>query len=86
MSMTDTRIASYLEQLHHLATMANADLLKSFLKAGLPSSTYYRAINGTELRYDTATKVASVLRRTIKEQAHVAPGAAPSPQREPAFG
>jgi len=33
----------------------------------VPSSTYYRTINGAELRYETATKVASFLRRIIKK-------------------
>jgi hypothetical protein len=79
MSMTiepPLRLTSYLEQLHALAILAGADLLKAFLAAGLPSSTYYRAINGTELRYDTATKVASVLRSQLKKSgaSHVAQG------------
>lgn len=78
------RITSYLEQLHAMSTMAGVDLLWSFLKADLPSSTYYRAINGTELRFETATKVASVLRNQIKLKAngssHVASGTETAPQ------
>lgn len=78
------KITSYLEQLHAMATFAKVDLLWAFLAADLPSSTYYRAINGTELRFETATKVASVLRSkirtTAKEERHAAPGTTPTPE------
>lgn len=82
-------MTSYLEQLHAMSVLAGVDLLWSFLKADLPSSTYYRAINGTELRFETATKVASVLRNQIKMKAiggnHAAPGATATPQGEHAL-
>lgn len=83
------KITSYLEQLHAMATLAQVDLLWSFLEADLPSSTYYRAINGTELRFETATKVASVLRAkirtTAKEERHAASGTEAPPQGEHAL-
>jgi predicted transcriptional regulator len=69
MSMNDTpiRLVSYLAQLEAMAVQARVSLLHAFIKAGVPSSTYYRTINGAELRYETATKVASFLRRIIKK-------------------
>jgi predicted transcriptional regulator len=37
-------------------------LHKVFIKAGLPTSTYYRTLNGsTELRYETAKKIMRVM-------------------------
>lgn len=68
MSTNDTpiRLVSYLSQLEALAVQARVSLLHAFLEAGVPSSTYYRMINGAELRFETASKVASFLRRTIK--------------------
>ena len=37
-------------------------LHKVFVKAGIPTSTYYRTLNGdTELRYETACKVYRML-------------------------
>ena len=34
------------------------DLLTAFKQAGVPTSTFYRTVNGTtELRYDTAYKI-----------------------------
>ena len=49
---------TYLNLLKQRAEARNVPLLSAFRKAGLPTSTYYRAINGkTELRHDTAEKV-----------------------------
>jgi|TARA_R110000796_G_scaffold57960_3_gene133644 hypothetical protein len=40
----------------------NIPLHLVFVKAGLPTSTYYRTLNGTtELRYETAAKVYRVM-------------------------
>jgi predicted transcriptional regulator len=55
---------SYLDSLKQIAEAHNVPLLRAFQAAGLPTSTYYRTINGaTELRYDTADKV----RKSIDE-------------------
>lgn len=60
------RLVSYLEQLDALAIQARISLLHAFIAAGVPSSTYYRTLNGAELRFETAIKVASYLRNQIK--------------------
>ncbi|MCE2842038.1 MAG: hypothetical protein LW689_04465 [Novosphingobium sp.] len=67
--MNDNRIrlVSYFEQLDALAVQARINLLHAFIKAGVPSSTYYRTVGGAELRYETASKVASFLRRQLKQ-------------------
>jgi len=33
-----------------------------FIVAGVPTSTYYRAMNGVDLRFDTAERVAKAIR------------------------
>lgn len=49
---------SYMNQLIEQAQSMDIDLLTAFKQAGVPTSTFYRTINGTtELRYDTATKI-----------------------------
>ena len=49
---------SYMNQLIEQAQSMDIDLLTAFKQAGVPTSTFYRTINGTtELRYDTALKV-----------------------------
>lgn len=49
---------SYMNQLKERAQSMDIDLLTAFKQAGVPTSTFYRTINGTtELRYDTATKI-----------------------------
>jgi len=51
-------LKSYLDQLHEQADDLGIPLLKIFIKAGVPTSTYYRTIGGkTQLSYDTAMKV-----------------------------
>ena len=53
---------SYLEYLKQEAKARNVKLLKAFRVAEVPTSTYYRSINGdTELRYDTAVKVINAI-------------------------
>jgi predicted transcriptional regulator len=49
---------SYLEILQSKAEAWNVPLLKAFKSGDIPTSTYYRTINGqTELRHETARKV-----------------------------
>tara|TARA_B110000285_G_C14858123_1_gene483221 strand:+ start:290 stop:511 length:222 start_codon:yes stop_codon:yes gene_type:complete len=48
---------SYYDLLCKKAKEANVPLVKAFIKAGVPTSTYYRTVNGSELRYETAKKV-----------------------------
>lgn len=47
-----------MNQLLEKAQSMDIDLLTAFKQAGVPTSTFYRTINGTtELRYDTAIKI-----------------------------
>jgi predicted transcriptional regulator len=49
---------SYMNQLIKISQSTDTDLMTAFKRAGVPTSTFYRTINGTtELRYDTAYKV-----------------------------
>ena len=49
---------TYMKQLLERAQSMDIDLLTAFKQAGVPTSTFYRTINGTtELRYDTAYKI-----------------------------
>jgi predicted transcriptional regulator len=49
---------SYIDILKHRAEECGIRLLKAFKYCDIPTSTYYRTINGdTELRYETAVKV-----------------------------
>lgn len=49
---------SYLQLIQDRAEACNVPLLRAFKSAEIPTSTYYRTINGaTELRHETATKV-----------------------------
>tara|TARA_R110002020_G_scaffold131030_2_gene293002 strand:- start:668 stop:952 length:285 start_codon:yes stop_codon:yes gene_type:complete len=53
---------SYLNYLQDRAEEIDVSLLKCFKRAEIPTSTYYRTVNGnTELRYDTAVKVINVI-------------------------
>jgi len=53
---------SYLKHLQDRAEETDISLLTSFKRASVPTSTYYRSINGdTELRYDTAVKVINAI-------------------------
>ena len=55
-------IFSYLDQLQAKAASARMSLKEAFEAAGVPDSTYYRAVNGTtDLRLETAKKVADIL-------------------------
>lgn len=54
-------LTNYLEQLTKLAEANNVNLKQAFVSAGVPDSTYYRALNGCDLRFCTAEKIASYL-------------------------
>lgn len=60
-------ITRYYDQLTELAREIEGEpdrnLLRAFQAAGLPTSTFYRARQGTDLQSETASKVAEVLRR-----------------------
>ena len=60
-------ITSYLDQLRTEASTFDADAERcvrlAFADAGIPSSTYYRARMGAELKFVTAKQVAGVLHR-----------------------
>jgi len=48
----------YFSQLQLLASDLNVPLLDAFNRAEVPTSTYYRSVNGTtEMRYDTACRI-----------------------------
>jgi predicted transcriptional regulator len=47
----------YMEILKHHADGRDVDLRLAFIEAGVPTSTFYRARVGKELRYKTALKV-----------------------------
>ena len=53
---------AYLDIIKQSADDYDISLLKAFKFAGVPTSTYYRTINGdTELRYETALKVSNAV-------------------------
>lgn len=55
---------SYLEILEDKAAEYDIPLLSAFKSADIPTSTFYRTINGkTELRHDTARKVMKALEK-----------------------
>lgn len=67
MRMTTTyRIATYFDQLDAMALLAGVDLKEAFEGAGVPTSTYYRAHYGADLRAETANKVAGFIRSKVK--------------------
>jgi|TARA_R110000751_G_scaffold71685_3_gene145513 predicted transcriptional regulator len=63
---------SYWQSIQDMHKGLNIPLHVIFVKSGIPTSTYYRTLNGTtELRYETARKIY----RTMELLA----GASPSP-------
>jgi predicted transcriptional regulator len=55
---------SYLDILTERSEATKVSLLKAFKSSGVPTSTYYRTINGnTELRYETAKKVVKAIEK-----------------------
>ena len=65
--MSHTEIKSYFVQLAELAASKQADLKEAFIQAGVPDSTYYRVLNGRDLHYRTALKVAGTLTQSNQE-------------------
>lgn len=53
----------YYEQLLVLCRGSEAELRRACAKAGVPSSTFYRAKHGQELRFSTAQKIASHIQK-----------------------
>ena len=64
-------IVTYFDQLKTAARQFDGDpehtLLRAFTEAGLPTSTFYRARKGTDLRSDKAKSVATVLFNWARE-------------------
>ena len=55
---------SYMQILEEKVKALDVPLLKAFKFAGIPTSTYYRTVNGkTELRFDTARKVMKAIEK-----------------------
>ena len=48
---------TYLSQLQELAAPTGLNLIQFFKQAGVPTSTYYRASHGQDMRLSTAKKV-----------------------------
>ena len=58
------RMKSYLTILTERATECGLSLLKAFKAADIPTSTYYRTVNGdTELRHETAARVMEAIEK-----------------------
>ena len=55
-------LISYIHQLQATADKADVSLLKAFKESGTPTSTFYRAINGTDLHLSTAKKVEDTIK------------------------
>ena len=53
---------SYINQLQHAADQAEMSLIQAFKQSGTPTSTFYRAINGTDLHLSTAKKVEDAIK------------------------
>ncbi len=62
----------YLDQLQGMADVAGLRLKDAFVAAGVPTSTYYRARCGTDLKADTARKVATLLKTVATGGKHAA--------------
>lgn len=63
---------TYFHVLELIADRQGTDLKAAFTAAGLPTSTFYRAKNGTDLHYDTACRVWRLLtgEETLPEGLH----------------
>lgn len=55
-------------QRFHSMTRLRIPLHKVFIRAGVPTSTYYRTVHGSELKYETALKVFMEIDRLAKLQ------------------
>lgn len=61
-TLSSMKINKYIQQLENIADQCDIRLIDMFTHAGIPSSTYYRAKNGVDLRFDTAERVAKAIR------------------------
>ena len=57
---------SYTDVLKELSEQNNINLKKAFVEAGIPTSTFYRAMYGQDIRYVTAKQVYDCIRKTIQ--------------------
>lgn len=55
-------LCKYINQLQDIAYQHDIRLKDMFVVAGIPTSTYYRAMNGVDLRFDTAERVANAIK------------------------
>jgi predicted transcriptional regulator len=55
-------LCKYIQQLQDIASNNNVRLKDMFIVAGVPTSTYYRAMNGMDLRFDTAQRILEAFR------------------------
>ena len=55
---------SYLQTIQERAEAVGLSLLQAFKSADIPTSTYYRTVNGaTELRHETAVRVMEAIEK-----------------------
>ena len=55
-------LCKYINQLQDIASENDVRRKDMFIFAGVPTSTYYRAINGMDLRFDTAERILKAFR------------------------
>ena len=60
-------LIGYYEQLLVLCRGSEAELRRACAKSGVPSSTFYRAKHGQELRFSTAQKIASHIQKYLND-------------------
>jgi predicted transcriptional regulator len=66
-------LVSYFAQLERATKKAEISLLAAYVRAGLPTSTYYRHVQGTaDPRLETATSVFDCIVREFEERHGVA--------------
>jgi predicted transcriptional regulator len=59
---------SYMTILTESCEAHNISLKRAFIYAGVRDSTFYRAKNGRDLRFDTAVKVAKAIEKLSAQQ------------------
>lgn len=57
---------SYTDELKELSDKYKLNLKDKFVEAGIPTSTFYRAMYGQDIRYATAKKVYDCIRKTVQ--------------------
>jgi len=57
------RMKSYYEQLNTLCNQRHINLRTAFVAADIPTSTFYRAKQRNDMRFDTAVKVLDAINR-----------------------